>query len=96
MSFGFNGPGEKPIIQAAQNMMNNGGGGNLGYFQGRQKKKNDSKENLFSSSEEDSFTLSSDKEFFYDAEFNEQANNPLDSIKNFFKKITEKKPNDNV
>ena len=94
MSFGFNGPGEKPIIQAAQNMMNNGGGGNLGYFQGRQKKKEDNKDSLFSTNEEDSFSLSSDKENFDEEEFNQQDGNPLDSIKNFFKKITEKKPND--
>ncbi len=59
MSFNFQGPSERPIIQGAQNMMNNGGGGNLGYFQGRQKKKDKEKTTLFGKEEEkDSFTLS--------------------------------------
>lgn len=34
MSFGINGPSNKPVIQEAQQMLNNGGAGNLGYFRG--------------------------------------------------------------
>ena len=88
MSFNFQGPSERPIIQGAQHMMNNGGGGNLGYFQGRQKKKDDeSNKSLFSKEEEDTFTLSSGKkEEEIPNEFNEE-NNALKNIKNFFGKI---------
>lgn len=38
MSFGINGPNDKPAIQKAQSMFNNGGGGgNAGYFRQRKK-----------------------------------------------------------
>lgn len=88
MSFNFQGPSERPIIQGAQNMMNNGGGGNLGYFQGRQKKKKDeSNKNLFNTNDEDSFTLSSEKN---DEELPEGGNseNPaMKNIKGFFGKL---------
>ena len=88
MSFNFQGPSERPIIQGAQNMMNNGGGGNLGYFQGRQKKKDDeSNKNLFNTNEEDSFTLSSGKKDDEIPEGFNEENNALKSIKNFFGKI---------
>lgn len=87
MSFNFQGPSERPIIQGAQNMMNNGGGGNLGYFQGRKKKKEDtSNRNLFNTKDEDSFTLSSANN---DDELPEDLknNSPLDSLKGFFGKL---------
>lgn len=88
MSFNFQGPSERPIIQGAQNMMNNGGGGNLGYFQGRQKKKDDeSNKNLFNSQDEDSFTLSSGKG---EEELPEDINNEnsaMKNIKGFFGKL---------
>ncbi len=45
MSFGINGPENKPVIREAQSMFNNGGGGNLGYFQQQKKKKEDENEN---------------------------------------------------
>ena len=88
MSFNFQGPSERPIIQGAKNMMNNGGGGNLGYFQGRQKKKDDeSNKNLFNSQDEDSFTLSSGKG---EEELPEDINNEnseMKNIKGFFGKL---------
>lgn len=87
MSFNFQGPSERPIIQGAQNMMNNGGGGNLGYFQGRKKKKEDtSNRNLFNTKDEDSFTLSSSNN---NDEMPEDMknNSPLDNLKGFFGKF---------
>ncbi len=82
MSFNFQGPSERPIIQGAQNMMNNGGGGNLGYFQGRQKKKDKEKTNLFGKEEEDSFTLSSGK-----IEEEMPESDTFGAIKGFFSKL---------
>lgn len=38
-SFNINGPGNRPQITEAQNMMNNGGAGNTGYMAGGKKKK---------------------------------------------------------
>ncbi len=91
MSFNFQGPSERPIIQGAQNMMNNGGGGNLGYFQGRQKKKDDSNKNLFDTKEEDSFTLSSGKNEDEIPENFDKDNSALKNIKGFFGKLMGKK-----
>lgn len=39
MSFSFNFPTNRPMIQESQSMKNNGGGGNTGYFQRGKKKK---------------------------------------------------------
>lgn len=84
MSFNFQGPSERPIIQGAQNMMNNGGGGNLGYFQGRQKKKEEEKSNLFGKEEEDTFTLSDGKA----EDLNETSSeSPIDALKGFLGKM---------
>ena len=93
MSFNFQGPSERPIIQGAQNMMNNGGGGNLGYFQGRKKNKEDElNKNLFNTNDEDSFTLSAGKnEDNISEDLN--GNSPLDSIKGFFGKFLKNKEN---
>ena len=94
MSFNFQGPSERPIIQGAQNMMNNGGGGNLGYFQGRKKKKGDSpNKNLFNTKDEDSFTLSSGESSEELPDELKNDNSPLDSIKGFFGKIMGSKEN---
>ena len=41
MSFSFNGPSFRPMIQESQSMKNNGGGGNLGYFQRDGKRKDE-------------------------------------------------------
>lgn len=94
MSFNFQGPSERPIIQGAQNMMNNGGGGNLGYFQGRQKKKDEEKSTLFGKDEEDTFTLSSGEGDLTNQE-NLDMNGPMDTLKDFWKKITGKKEEEN-
>ena len=87
MSFNFQGPSERPIIQGAQNMMNNGGGGNLGYFQGRQKKKDDeSNKNLFNTNDEDAFVSSmGNKEEELPDGFGENA--AIKNIKGFFGKL---------
>ncbi len=82
MSFGINGPDNKPVIREAQGMFNNGGGGNLGYFQQGRKKKNNEKE------EQDIFELSSSKK---DTENTEDLDFNLDEIgtkiKNFWMKF---------
>ena len=58
MSFNFNGPSFRPMIQESQAMQNNGGGGNTGYFQ-RGKKKKDKEINVFGGEDEkDTFTPS--------------------------------------
>lgn len=59
MSFSFNGPSFRPMIQEAQSMKNNGGGGNTGYFQRESKKEEKEEIDVFSHDSEDSFTLSS-------------------------------------
>lgn len=57
MSFSFNGPSFRPMIQESQSMKNNGGGGNTGYYQ-RGRKKKEKQIDVFSEVEEkDSFTL---------------------------------------
>lgn len=57
MSFNFNGPSFKPMIQESQMMKNNGGGGNTGYFQRGKKKKKDEKIDIFADKKEtDSFS----------------------------------------
>ena len=93
MSFNFQGPGEMPIIRGAQNMMNNGGGGNLGYFQGRQKKKEEDNLNpsIFNTDEEDSFTLSSDTKDSNEQIDKKESKSGFNAIKNFFKKFTDNK-----
>jgi len=45
-SFNIGGPGNKPQVTEAQNMMNNGGGGNTGYMQSRGKKKKKPEETI--------------------------------------------------
>ena len=62
MSFSFNGPSFRPMIQEAQSMMNDGGGGNTGYFQRGRKKKKEEKIDVFSEKESDQFTPQSDAE----------------------------------
>ena len=59
MSYSFNIPNNRPMIQESQSMKNNGGGGNTGYFQGGRKKKEE-KENspiFFEQEDGDSFVL---------------------------------------
>ena len=92
MSFNFQGPGEMPIIRGAQNMMNNGGGGNLGYFQGRQKKKEKEDVNIFNTEEEDTFTLSSGD----DENLGDMPDEPSlkDKLKGFFDKFKGEKSSD--
>lgn len=48
MSYSFNIPNSRPMIQESQSMKNNGGGGNTGYFQrGRKKKEEDDQSPIF-------------------------------------------------
>ena len=64
MSYSFNIPNNRPMIQESQSMKNNGGGGNTGYFQGGRKKKEE-KENtpiFLEKDDVDSFVLESDIE----------------------------------
>lgn len=82
MSFELNGPRIKPMIQESQHMQNNGGGGNLGYFQRQKKdkKKKDTDVDLFETGK-DSF----------EAEIqDEDSNNDLSKIKDFFSDFVEK------
>lgn len=65
MSYSFNIPNSRPMIQESQSMKNNGGGGNTGYFQRGRKKKEDEKNTpMFSEKDDtDSFVLeTNDKE----------------------------------
>lgn len=80
MSFSFNGPSFRPMIQESQSMKNNGGGGNTGYYQ-RGKKKKEKQIDVFSETDEsDSFT----------PEFSEQTE---EKGEKFFNKILEKTKN---
>ena len=94
MSFNFQGPGDRPIIQGAQNMMNNGGGGNLGYFQGRQKKKEEKKTTLFEDDDEDSFTPSSGEKILEPPQ-NPEEGGAMNALKGFWNKITQPKKENN-
>ncbi len=59
MSYSFNIPNNRPMIQESQSMKNNGGGGNTGYFQrGRKKKEEEKNAPIFSEKDDaDSFVL---------------------------------------
>ena len=59
MSFNFNGPSFRPMIQESQSMQNNGGGGNTGYFQRGKKKKNKDINVFGGEDEKDAFIPSS-------------------------------------
>lgn len=88
MSFNFNGPSFRPMIQESQSMQNNGGGGNTGYFERGKKKKNNKDINVFGGDDEkDAFIPSSDE-----AEILEE-NGLLDKLaqkaKGFVEKIKE-------
>ena len=62
MSFNFNGPNFRPMIQEAQSMQNNGGGGNTGYFQRGKKKKEDEEIDVFNSKDSEDVFVSSEEE----------------------------------
>ena len=63
MSFSFNGPSFRPMIQESQSMFNDGGGGNTGYFQRGKKKKQEKTIDVFAENNEpDSFTPTTDDE----------------------------------
>lgn len=84
MSYSFNIPNNRPMIQESQSMKNNGGGGNTGYFQGRRKKKEEQDNSpLFSEKDDvDSFVLES-KEIPKNQEKNEKLfKTILDKAKN--------------
>ena len=58
MSYSFNIPNSRPMIQESQSMKNNGGGGNTGYFQRGRKKKEDESTPMFSEKDDvDSFVM---------------------------------------
>lgn len=61
MSFSFNGPSFRPMIQESQSMKNNGGGGNTGYFQRGKKKKGEDIDIFGASEDRDEFVLSEDE-----------------------------------
>lgn len=86
MSFDFKGSNNiRPMIQETQHMKNNGGGGNLGYFQ-RGKKEEGHKQNeqtdLFEGHEDDSFE--------HKLDLDEEKNNFLTTIKNWFNNLINK------
>ncbi len=86
MSFDFKGPGYKPVIQEAQQMLNNGGGGNLGYFKRGKKddgKGNHQKGDLFEGHDEDSFE--------HQLEGEEEEKDLLGNIKSWFKNLSKEK-----
>lgn len=85
MSFSFNFPTNRPMIQESQSMKNNGGGGNTGYFQ-RGKKKKDENENspIFVDKDDvDTFVL----EEKTSENLCSQKNNVLNSFINKAKKV---------
>lgn len=90
MSFSFNGPSFRPMIQESQSMQNNGGGGNTGYYQ-RGRKKKEKQIDVFSEAEEkDSFTSE------YSEQTEEKSEKLLDKIlektKNIVKKVQNEQP----
>ena len=96
MSFNFNGPSFRPMIQESQSMQNNGGGGNTGYFQ-RGKKKKEKEINVFDEAEDkDSFVPSSEEETEKPKDEN-LLDKLTEKAKDIVKKISEttKKPGQN-
>lgn len=79
MSFSFNGPSFKPIIQESQAMKNNGGGGNTGYYKRGKKKKEETLDIFSEVDEKDSFESSEENE-----------NNDINYKENILDKIVEK------
>ena len=96
MSYSFNIPHNRPMIQESQSMKNNGGGGNTGYFQqGRKKKDEDENSPIFKEQRDtDSFELETKKEEPYSKQNNEKL---LNTIVNKAKKILQQpeKPSNN-
>lgn len=85
MSFSFNGPSFRPMIQESQSMKNNGGGGNTGYYQ-RGRKKKEKKIDVFSEAEnKDSFTLESEINS-KEAKGNKLLDKIIEKTKNIVKK----------
>ena len=62
MSFSFDGPSFRPMIQEPQSMKNNGGGGNTGYFKQGKKKKEKEEIEIFSDDDTDSFEYQEETE----------------------------------
>ncbi len=93
MSFNFNGPSYRPMIQESQSMKNNGGGGNTGYFQ-RGKKKKDKEVDVFSEAKEQDSFISEDA--FEEKPKEKLLDKIIEKTKNIMKNVEEKtsqKPN---
>lgn len=94
MSFSFNGPSFRPMIQESQSMKNNGGGGNTGYYKRGKKKKEKAVDVFTEAQEQDKFVPE-------EAENIEPPEKFLDKIiektKGIVKKVTEttQKPQNN-
>ncbi len=84
MSFSFDGPSFRPMIQETQSMKNNGGGGNTGYFNQRKKKQEKKDIEIFSDDESDSFEYQSLPEENIN---NKESSSLLKSIINRTKKL---------
>ena len=84
MSFSFNFPSNRPMIQESQSMKNNGGGGNTGYFnRGKKKKDNEEHATIFSEKEDaDTFVL--------EEQFQNKDTTPKENIINSFINKTKK------
>lgn len=85
MSFSFNGPEFRPMIQESQSMKNNGGGGNTGYYQ-RGKKKKEKQINVFPETDEADTFLSEQNETIPEAKNEKLINKLIEKTKNFVKK----------
>ncbi len=86
MSFSFNGPEFRPMIQESQSMKNNGGGGNTGYYQrGKKKKEKEKQINVFPEIDEADTFLSEQNETIPEEKSEKLINKLIEKTKNFVK-----------
>jgi len=82
MSYSFNIPNSRPMIQESQSMKNNGGGGNTGYFQRGQKEEEENLDFKTKDYPDDSFEHQGTLDEIQNQSF-------LDIIKNLFNDFIE-------